>query len=306
MIKVSKEVKVGLLGLVSLLMLYTGFNFLKGKDFFSGSHYYYILYDDVKGLAPANLVRINGVAVGRVLDVRFLQTENAKTNGKVLVSIDLNQKIKMGKNTVALLNSSLLNGTMIDLQLDTKAPFVNYDDTLKSAVMPDLLASVQEKADPVLKKADSVMLQLNQLLAEFKGIGVSTQNTLKSFEQSAKMLNKIMAENQNNILASTQNMKDLTANLNKTSQELPAIMQKVNTFADSLNKLQFAKTLEKADKGLNELSLLLTKINKGEGTMGALVKDPVLYDNLTKLTAELNKLLIDLRQNPQRYIRLRF
>ncbi|KOY88252.1 hypothetical protein AD998_16090 [bacterium 336/3] len=303
--KISKEFKVGLLGLISLAMLYMGFNFLKGKDFFAGSHYYYVIYDDVKGLAPANLVRVNGVAVGRVLDVRFMQNKNPKLNGKVLVTIDLSQKVNMGKGTVANLNSTLLSGTMIDLQLDTKEPYVAYDDTLKSAVTPDIMASVQEKATPVLAKADSVMAKLNSLLGEFQGIGTTSKNTLKTFEQTAKTLDAMLVSNQANLLATTSNFKDLSANLTQTSKELPVLMKKMNTFADSLNRLQFAKTLEKADKAVGELNTLLGKMNRGEGTMGALMKDATLYDNLTKTTAELNKLLIDLRQNPQRYIRLR-
>jgi len=305
MIKISKEFKVGLLGLVSMAMLYMGFNFLKGKDFFAGSHYYYVVYDDVKGLAPANLVRINGVAVGRVLDVRFMQNKSPKLNGKVLVTIDLSQKINMGKGTIAMLNSTLLSGTMIDLQLDTKEPYVEYDDTLKSAVTPDIMASVQEKASPVLAKADSVMIKLNSLLGEFQGIGTTTKNTLKTFEKAANDLDMMLAANQGNISTMTNNFKDLSNDLKQTSKELPVLMKKMNTFADSLNRLQFAKTLEKADKAVGELNTLLGKINKGEGTMGALMKDPTLYDNLTKTTAELNKLMIDLRQNPQRYIRLR-
>jgi phospholipid/cholesterol/gamma-HCH transport system substrate-binding protein len=305
MIKISKEFKVGLLGLVSMVLLYMGFNFLKGKDFFASSHYYYVVYDDVKGLAPANLVRINGVAVGRVLDVRFMQSQNPKINGKVLVTIDLNQKIQMGKNTTAILNSSLLSGTMIDLQLDTKSPFIEYNDTLKAATVPDIMASVQEKASPVLAKADSVMIKLNSLLGEFQGIGTTTKNTLTTFEKAAKDLDAMIAANQGNLLAMTTNFKDLSNDLKQTSKELPVLMAKMNTFADSLNRLQFAKTLEKADKAVGELNALLAKINRGEGTMGALVKDATLYDNLTKNTAELNKLLIDLRQNPQRYIRLR-
>ena len=158
MIKISREFKVGVLALISMLVLYSGFNYLKGKDFFASSHYYYAIYDDVQGLAAANLVRINGVAVGRVLDVRFIQDPNKpKLNGKVLVKIDLSEKINMGKNTTALITNSLLAGTSIDLQLDMKEPFLQYDDTLKTAVSKDLMATVQEKATPVLGKIDSTI-----------------------------------------------------------------------------------------------------------------------------------------------------
>ncbi|MFN3316119.1 MAG: MlaD family protein, partial [Raineya sp.] len=127
MIKISREFKVGVLALVSMILLYSGFNYLKGKDFFAGSHYYYAVYDDVQGLAAANLVRINGVAVGRVLEVKFIQNpKNPKLNGKVLVKIDLSEKVNMGKNTKAIITNNLLSGTSIDLQLDMKEPFLQY------------------------------------------------------------------------------------------------------------------------------------------------------------------------------------
>jgi phospholipid/cholesterol/gamma-HCH transport system substrate-binding protein len=306
MIKISREFKVGVLALVSMILLYSGFNYLKGKDFFAGSHYYYAVYDDVQGLTAANLVRINGVTVGRVLEVKFIQDpKKPKLNGKVLVKIDLNEKINLGKNTTALITNSLLSGTSIDLQLDMKEPFLQYDDTLKTAVSKDLMATMQEKATPVLGKIDSTMAQVNSLLAEFKGVGTTTNNTLKTFEESAKILNQMLLANDKNLAAITNNTNQLTANLNESSKKLPDILKKMDNFADSLQKLNFASTLEKANKTLTELNALIEKINKSDGTMNALIKDKTLYENLTKLSADLDKLLIDLRQNPQRYLRLR-
>ena len=306
MIKISREFKVGVLALVSMILLYSGFNYLKGKDFFAGSHYYYAVYDDVQGLAAANLVRVNGVAVGRVLDVRFIQNaKNPNLNGKVLVKIDLNEKINLGKNTVALITNNLLSGTSIDLQLDMKEPFLKYDDTLKTATNKDLMTTIQEKASPVMGRIDSTILQINSLLAEFKGVGATTNNTLKTFEESAKILNQMLLANDKNLAAITANTNQLTANLNESSKKLPDILKKMDTFADSLQKLNFANTLEKANKTLTELNALIEKINKSDGTMNALIKDKTLYENLTKLSADLDKLLIDLRQNPQRYLRLR-
>ena len=301
MIKISREFKVGVLALVSMLMLYSGFNYLKGKDFFAGSHYYYAVYDDVQGLAAANLVRVNGVTVGRVLDVKFIQDpKNAKLNGKVLIKIDLSEKINMGKNTKAMITNSLLSGTSIDLQLDMKEPFLQYDDTLKTGVSKDLMASVQEQATPVINKVDSIMTQVNTLLSEFKGVGITTNNTLKTFEESAKILNQMLLANDKNLTAITTNTSQLTGNLNESSKKLPEILTKMDKFADSLQKLNFTKTLDNANKTLAELNTLLDKVNKSDGTMNALIKDKTLYENLTKVTADLDKLLIDLRQNPQR------
>ncbi|GAB4133932.1 MAG: MlaD family protein [Raineya sp.] len=306
MIKISREFKVGVLALASMVLLYSGFNFLKGKDFFASSHYYYAVYDNVQGLTAANLVRANGVTVGRVLEVKFIQNaKNPKLNGKVVVKIDLSEKINMGKNTTALITSRLTEGTSIELKLDLKEPFLQYDDTLKTEVTKDILASVQEQATPVINKVDSVMLQLNSLLAEFKGIGTTTNSTLKTFEESAKILNQMLLANDKNLLAITTNTQQITSNLNKTSEQLPEVLKKFNSFADSLQKLNLSKTLNTADKTLAELNALLAKINKSDGTLNALLKDKTLYENLTRVTADLDKLLIDLRQNPQRYLRLR-
>jgi phospholipid/cholesterol/gamma-HCH transport system substrate-binding protein len=115
----------------------------------------------------------------------------------------------------------------------------------------------------------------------------------------------MLLANDKNLAAITANTNQLTANLNESSKKLPDILKKMDTFADSLQKLNFANTLEKVNKTLTELNALIEKINKSDGTMNALIKDKTLYENLTKLSADLDKLLIDLRQNPQRYLRLR-
>ncbi len=306
-LKISNEFKVGVLGLTSLALLYLGFNFLKGKDFFAASHYYYALYDDVQGLAPASLVKVNGVAIGRVLDVKLLQnTQNPRLNGKVLVTIDLNEKINMGKNTLALIDKDLLGGVSIDLQLDYKEPFLHYDDTLKTGIKKSLLSSVQDQTSPVLVKVDSILIKVNGILADFEGIGKNVKSTLQTFEKTAQTLEGTITENRNNLLHITGNFKQLSQDLTQTSKQLPDILKKVDAFADSLQKIHFNKTLDKAEKTLAELQTLLAKLNKGEGSLGLLLKDQTLYENLTKTSAELTKLLIDLRQKPQRYIRLRF
>ncbi|MCS6796322.1 MAG: MlaD family protein, partial [Raineya sp.] len=301
-LKISNEFKVGVLGLISLTLLYLGFNFLKGKDFFAASHYYYALYDDVQGLAPASLVKVNGVAIGRVLDVRFLQTpQNPKLNGKVLVTIDLNEKINMGKNTIALIDKDLLGGTSIDLKLDYKEPFLHYDDTLKTGIKKSLLSSVQDQASPVLAKVDSIMLKINAILSDFEGLGKNVKSTLQTFEKTAQTLESTIAENRTNLLGITTNFKQISQELTQTTKQLPEIAKKLDTFADSLQRIHFNKTLDKAEKTLVELQTLLAKLNQGEGTLGLLFKDQTLYENLTKTSAELTKLLIDLRQKPQRY-----
>lgn len=306
-LKISNEFKVGLLGLAALVLLYLGFNFLKGKDFFASSHYYYALYDDVQGLAPAALVRVNGVAVGRVLNVQFLQTpQNPKTHGKVLVTIDLNEKINMGKNTLALISKDLISGASIDLQLDYQEPFLNYNDTLQTTIKKDFVSNLQTQAMPILNQVDSVLIKINHILAEFEGVGKNVKNTLQTIEKTVQTVENTIAENRGNLQKIINHFQQISQDLAQSTKKLPDITKKIDTFADSLQRIHFNQVLTKAEKTLAELQLLLAKVNNGEGSLGLLFKDQTLYENLTKTSAELTKLLIDLRQRPQRYIRLRF
>jgi phospholipid/cholesterol/gamma-HCH transport system substrate-binding protein len=299
--KLSKELKIGILGFTSLVLLYLGFNFLKGTDFFSSSSYYYAVYEDIDGLTVSQPVVINGFAVGRVNDIKILQDRN----NKILVKLQIRNDIAMKKGSKALLkDNGLIAGKMIEILLTTASEVHPSGDTLLAAAQNGMLAGVMDQATPIIQKTDSLMSKVNRLLDDFNGLGTSLKSTVDTYKQLGGKMDGLMVENRSNLTGITRNLRDLTGSLVETEKGFKPIVKKLDSFADSLSQAKLKETVEHANNSVKQLEALLAKINKGEGTMGALVHNDSLYNNLTNLSANLDKLLIDLRKNPKRYVKI--
>ncbi len=299
--KLSKELKIGILGFTSLLLLYLGFNFLKGSDFFSSSNYYYVVYEDINGLTVSEPVVINGFAVGRVNSIQILQNQN----NQVLVKLQVRNDIAMKKGSKALLkDNGLIGGKMIEILLTTASEAHPSGDTLASLAENGMMARVMDQADPIIQKTDSLMSKVNRMLDSFEGLGESLKTTVNTYNGLGGKMDMLLTENQSNLNGITRNLKDLSGNLIETEKSFKPIVKKLDNFADSLSQAKLKETVEHANNSVKQLEMLLTKINKGEGTMGALVNNDSLYNNLTNLSANLDKLLIDLRKNPKRYVKI--
>ncbi len=301
---ISKEVKVGIMAVVGMVMLYFGVSFLKGSDFFSSEYKYYVLYDNIDNLQTSNPVLINGLPVGRVANVELLP----ERNNKILVTLTISKKLQIKKTNCAMLkNASLLGGKAVYLQLDSalskerfkafSMQYYNPKDTLRVGIEKDMISAITSQVAPIVKRADSVMVQIENLLREFEGVGKAAKGTLTSAEATAGTLNATLLENRARIDAMLANLNTLSANIVETEKGFKPILGKMNTFADSLNAVRFTETV-------NKFNQILNKVNKGEGSLGALLKDKALYDNLNNLSINIDKLIIDLRLNPKRYIKI--
>ncbi|QKZ15557.1 MlaD family protein [Spirosoma sp. KUDC1026] len=297
--KISQEVKVGLLAVVTLLMLYFGFNFLKGTDFFSSSHKYKVIYSTIDGLTTSNPVRINGLAVGKVDRIDILQDQG----NKLLVTLDINKDIRITRGTRAVLaDDGLLGGKAIRLGINPRGQELESGDTLVSAKESALSALIREKTLPVLNNVDSLTYQLNRIVAQFDQTGVTLNQTLRSANAGLKTLDLTIDENRAGLRTTLANVNKLSASLIETQQQLKPILAKADTFADSLQALQLKQTLGSVNKTVDNLQQLLANINKGQGSLGKLTSDDLLYLNVNRTTASLERLLTDLRENPKRYV----
>ena len=301
---ISKEVKVGIMAVVGMVMLYFGVKFLKGSDFFSSDYKYYVLYDNIDNLQASNPVLINGLAVGQVTKVELLP----ERNNKILVTLNVSKKLQIRRTNCAMLkNASLLGGKAVYLQLDSalskerfkafSTQYYNPKDTLRVGIEKDMISAITSQVAPIVKRADSVMVQIENILREFEGVGKAAKGTLISAEATAGTLNATLLENRARIDAMLANLNTLSANIVETEKGFKPILGKMNTFADSLNAVRFTETV-------NKFNQILNKVNKGEGSLGALLKDKALYDNLNNLSINIDKLIIDLRLNPKRYIKI--
>lgn len=297
--KISKEVKVGLLAIVSLMMLYFGFRFLKGSDFFSTTNQYQVVYDNIDGLTASNPIQINGLSVGRVKSIEILQDRN----NKLLVTLELNKNIRVTQGTRAFLaDDGLLGGKLIQLTINPNKPVLESGSMLIAAKETGLSALIREKTLPVLNNVDSLTYQLNRIIGQFDQTGVVLNQTLRSASAGVRTLDLTIAENRAGLKATLGNVSRLSASLVETERQLKPILAKANTFTDSLQGLQMKQTLATVNRTVGSLQRLLTDINNGRGSLGKLTSDEQLYRNVNATTASLERLLTDLRENPKRYV----
>ncbi len=297
----KKEVKVGLLGLISFVILYLGFNFLKGLDVFSTENEYYTFYENAEGLQSSNPVTFNGVPVGRVVLVEPDQEKN-----RVKVMLAIKRTIKISDKTKAVLaDNGLLGGKVVKLIIAPGNPLED-EGVLASEVELGLMASVNEKISPTLKNVDSLLVTTRGIVQQFDQTAASLKILIESANQTTNGVNAVVANNSKNLAAITANAAVLTANLNTLANNLDAqlkpILKKGNTFADSLNAMKLGETVVKLNQSIAGLQGVLKEVNQGKGTLGKLAKDDSLYVNLDRTAANIAKLMADLKENPKRYV----
>jgi phospholipid/cholesterol/gamma-HCH transport system substrate-binding protein len=297
--KISSEIKVALLVITALVMLYFGFNFLKGTNVFSSSRPYETVFSNVDGLTASSPVQINGLGVGRVKSIEILQNEG----NKLLVTIELGKDILVGAgSTVGLADAGLLGGKLLHLTVRNSNRPLPPGSRLPSLIESGLAATLGRKAEPVLNSLDSLTKQLTLVVKQFDKTGLILNQTLRGASQTVGTLDATIGENRAGLRAVLANVNLLTQSLAKTERQLGPLLTKAGSFADSLNALQLSRTLAGVNKSVAMLQATIVDLNRGKGTVGKLLKDEAVYANINNSVVSLNKLLTDLRQNPKRYV----
>ena len=311
--KIRKEVKVGIVTTLAIACFIYGFNFLKGKNLFSSQRKFYAVYNDIDGLVEANPLMINGFKVGLVGAIKLAND----TTGNIIVTILLDNDVNVPKNSVAkVVSSDILGSKAVQLILGRGADFAVSGDTLISAQEDNLKAAVNKTIAPLQKKAeglitsiDSVMVVVQQVFNES-----ARQNLAKSFESiklaitslettSFRLDTMVMSE-KGKISSILTKVNSLATTLANNSDKLGNIINNFSNISDSLAKSNLTAAINNANVALNQASTIMTKINSGQGTVGMLVNNDSLYRKLDKSTEDLDKLLKDLRVNPERYVHI--
>lgn len=295
----SKEIKIGLLALVSCSILYFGFNFLKGLDFLSSNNTYYAYYNQINGLTVSNQVLIKGFTVGRVSNISIEQGEKTR----VIVAIDVEKSVIVGNDARAILmDTDLLGGKAIDLKPGNINTPANPGDTIEGILDKSLPEVFADKAMPVVENLDSTIQNINEF---FKSYAFASKEIQLMFQQARSLLRSssiIMDENRKYLVGITSNLDSTTRELNKSSQHLTELMANMKTVSDSLTEIEINRTLESMNRSLVALDSITNQIASGEGSLGKMVYNDSLYDNLNAVSADLDKLLIDFREKPKRYV----
>lgn len=306
-----KETKIGIVVLVALVLLYIGFNFLKGIYIFEKPKIYYSVYQKINGLQTSNPVMINGYKVGQVKDIDILKDGT----GKLLVTLMVYEDVDIPKDSKALLKPGDLLGSMqLNLILGKSLEIAQEGDTLIPEISGDLFEEVNEQLRPFKIKAKTLLNSVDSVLQVIEVIlnAESQQNIVESFkgvnaavanlERTTFRIDTLVREERERISLIFQNVEELTDILAKNGGDLDNIISNFSQISDSIAKADIASTIRNADSALNEVNQIVEKINQGEGSLGMLINNPGLYNRLDSAANNLDLLVEDLRINPSRYV----
>lgn len=303
--KIANETKVGILAAFSIALLIIGYNFLKGNAIFSSETVLYARYSHVDGLGVSKPVLINGYQIGRV-DALTLQPD-----GTIIATLKIKGKYEIPNNSIARLESiDLLGGKAIVMALGTGNVFAKDGDTLNANVAKGILETVQpvqKKAEMIIAKMDSILTSVNSILnPNFqKNVDKSFNSiaaTLASLEATSKKVDHLVGSEGSRISSILANVEAITNNLKNNNEKINGILNNISTVTDQVAAANFKQTIDNANKSMADLQSIVSKINEGKGTLGLLINDTKMYDNLNSASSNLDKLIIDLKENPKRYV----
>lgn len=286
----TKEVKIALAGIIGIVVLFFGLQYLKGLSIFSADASYYVTFDDVSGLSASSPVYANGYKVGVVKDIVY----DYSPSGKSVAELGLDKQMQLPRGSRAELASDLLGNIKINIILgDNPINLLSVGDTIVGGLEAGVMSQVTQMIpaiEQMLPKLDSILSSLNQLLAD-----PALSNTLHNVEGMTANLN-----------ATSRDLHSLSAHLNR---DVPAMMTKTNGVLDNTQQLtanlagiDVEGMTQKVNQTLANVEQMTQKLNSTEGTLGLLMRDASLYNNLNSTAASADSLLIDFKAHPKRYI----
>lgn len=290
-LKISREIKVGVMAVVAIFVLYFGLNFLKGVDIFSPISYYYAVYDNIGGLVPSSPVYVKGLKVGQVEEIKYDFTKEKSFTVRISVSKDI---VVPTYAKIQLFDDGLMGGKAMQLVYSpygNSTAMLNPGDTIPSETAVGLMGKL---AGDLMPKIESIATQTDSLILSVRKIVDSPElnNTLKSIEKASGEL--------------AQGSVSLKNILKK---DVPVLMKDVNDITGdlklisaNLSKVDYASTIEQIDLTVRDLKTITSQITDSKGSLGLLVNDKSFYVNLSNTMSSTNDLLIDLRNHPKKYV----
>lgn len=309
---VSKEFKIGIIVIVSLVLLVIGINYLKGINLFIQQRSFFAVYENVDGLGPSNPIVLNGFKVGQVSNVDF----HSSGDGRLVVKFSIDQKeLNIPANSKAkIFSSDFFGSKAIELILGDTTQYAQSGDTLDSDIQVGLAEAVRIELIPLKNKTDQLIDGVDDILENLKQVfdddatkGLpqvfeSLQRTMETLETTTLRLDTTVARNSSTIDGIFDNVYSITENLEQNNEKLNNIITNFDAVSDSLARLELTSTLQKADSALATFSEVATKINEGDGTISMLLNNDSLHTALLQTNQEVQYLINDLYMNPWRYV----
>ncbi len=309
----KRYVRTGILFTIIIFITIWGVNYIRSNDLISNQIKLYGVYSDVKELSEGNHVFLNGTKIGKVSKVDFL---NGDLN-KLIVEFQIRKGIKIPDSSIAMITSTDIMGTMglkILLNKNTKT-FYKSGDTLCSQVENSLSEEVNKQILPLKIKTENMLGTLDSLLVAFRSVfNPKTRSnikqsfdhiqiTLKNLEHTTNTLDTLMTSERARIARIIDNAESITTNLKNNNENIEKILNNFGDISDSLSASGFVNIIHNADTAIFKLNTVLNKVEKGEGSLGLLIQDEKLYNELKKASSDLDDLLLDIKNNPKRYVR---
>ncbi len=301
--KISNETKVGALTVFSVALLFIGFNFLKGRDVFSSTKKIYAVFTDLGSLEKSNEVKINGLPVGTV----YQKKEKDKDVSAIVVTITLTRDINIPKNSVAYIASSLVGSSYIVIERGNGSEMLQDGDTISTRKENGLLGDVKAQLDPTISSFRGILDSLKNTLAGINSILDSKtrqhlRQTIANLDSSSAALRFYMQTDQGPIHQTLTNIEAVSERLKASSSSIEKTAENAKSFSSQLASLNIKQTADSLDAVIIQLKKLSSSLNNGEGTLGAMIKDRSVYDQLNQTVLSAEILLDDLRTHPKRYV----
>jgi len=300
--KISNETKVGILTIVALTLLIVGFNFLKGKNVFNKEKHLYAVFSDLGSLRKSNEVKMKGLPVGTIYDY----TEIDKNLSGIIVTITMKRDVNIPKDSKATIESELLGNTYMNVAQGQSTEFLKDGDTIVTDRASSFLGDVKAQITPTLTSVrgaiDSLKIVLGGLNRLFdKDTKGNLSDIIRNLKQTTGSLNKLLDAESGALAATLNNANSITGNLKKNNDSITATISSIKKAADKFSGLEVQPTIDTLQATIGELKNVLSKFNTNEGTLGLLMKDRKLYDQLNSLLLGIEILFDDIRVNPKRY-----
>jgi phospholipid/cholesterol/gamma-HCH transport system substrate-binding protein len=302
--KISNETKIGVLAVVAIAGLFLGFNFLKGSSLFDHTKKLYAIFDNVEGMEVSNAVQINGLQIG---SVSAINEADKDMKGGIIVTILLKKDVHIPVNSIGVISSGLITSSFIVINKGDASTFLKDGDTLATKQKSNLFAQVQQSINPIIMQVGGTLQSLDSLI---QVIGTMfdprTKNNFSAMvanlaASSASL--KTMLNPQSGALAqSLQHVNEFTGNLAKNNDHINKTLENVEKASSNLASAKIPETVETLQATVSDLRGVIGKMNSSNGSLGLLLNDKRLYQNLEGTSRSLNTLLDDIRLHPKRYI----
>lgn len=310
--KFTKEVKLGLIIVVTVIVFIYGLYYLKGVDLLKTRRYYYAIYDELHGLTVDNMVIVKGVPIGKIVDISLTNTEPQKVVVKFLIQ---DKNVKIYKSTIGKIVSTDILGTRaIELETFNPIEVANPGDTIKTAVQKDIRDVLTEQLKPLKTKFEETFSSLDSIIRGFQAItGKGAQEdialsisylrgSLFHIERATASLDTLFYNKIRSIEEIIANLNEILRTLKEHKDAIAQSLQNIKKLSDTLSNIKWGTLGQKTDTLLTNLNYITWAIRNQQGSLGKFVYDTMLYTKLTQSVSSLDSLLKDLQANPKRYV----